>query len=135
MFWMGQRRLGTDGANALPVEYRGTILGHRMGWDVESNCEADGGACPEAAASAAASPLRTRLATHGVTNANAHPHTDSHHQIAVVHNGVIEMQLLARFLSEIASDPRRIPRSFRILIRMHLEQGESFAQSEAHSRC
>ena len=33
----------------------------------------------------------TRWATHGgVTNANAHPHTDGEGKIAVVHNGIIE---------------------------------------------
>ncbi len=33
----------------------------------------------------------TRWATHGgVTNANAHPHSDCHNTVAVVHNGIIE---------------------------------------------
>ena len=72
----------------------------------------------------------TRWATHGKpTDANAHPHTDCHHRVAVVHNGIVEnylplkTDLVSRghtFLSE--TDSEVIPH----LIEEGLDRGLDF---------
>ena len=75
----------------------------------------------------------TRWATHGKpTDANAHPHTDCQHRVAVVHNGIVEnylqikMDLLSRghtFTSETDSEV------IAHLIEEGLEEGGSFEEA------
>jgi glucosamine--fructose-6-phosphate aminotransferase (isomerizing) len=83
----------------------------------------------------------TRWATHGgKTDQNAHPHTDQHHRIALIHNGTINnsydlkkelMEKGIRFVSE--TDTEVIAQ----LIGLNLDQGMNTkdAVSAALSRC
>jgi glucosamine--fructose-6-phosphate aminotransferase (isomerizing) len=75
----------------------------------------------------------TRWATHGKpSDANAHPHTDCHHRVAVVHNGIVENFLVLK--RELQARGHRFTSETDTEIIAHcieegLEQGLSFEEA------